>query len=103
MKLNINLKLYLLAIIICIGSISANASSITTEPIATDTTEVVNMLRRLDNIYRMDKSNLKKDKKKELRNEVRAIKGKLKASNNGGIYISGGAVLVIIILLIILL
>jgi biopolymer transport protein ExbD len=57
---------------------------------------------RLNEINKMDKSNLSSSDKRHLRKEVRGIKQQLKASN-GGVYISGGAIIIILILLIILL
>jgi len=60
------------------------------------------LLLRLDEIKKSDKSDLKASEKKELRNEVRAINSELKAIGSG-VYISGAALIVIIILLIVLL
>ncbi len=57
---------------------------------------------RLNEIKEMDKTNLTKKEKKELRNEVNTIKQQL-SHIGGGVYISAGAVIVILILLIILL
>lgn len=66
----------------------------------TEKVEQSNALQiRLNAINTMDKSNLTLSEKKELRNEVKAIK---KASN-GGVYISVGGLLIIILLLVILL
>ena len=60
------------------------------------------LVTRLNEIKNIDKSNLTFSEKKILRQEVRDIKGKLKAMD-GYIYISAGTLLLIIILLIILL
>jgi len=60
------------------------------------------LLKRLYEIDKMDKSNLKPREKRELRKEVRSIKSQLRAVA-GGVYISAGAVILIVILLIILL
>ncbi len=60
------------------------------------------LLARLDEIKAMDKSNLSRLEKKELRIEVRETKAKLK-SMNGGVYLSTGAIIIIILLLILLL
>jgi len=59
------------------------------------------LLLRLDEIKKSDKSELKASEKKELRSEVRSINSELKSIGNG-VYISGAALLVIIILLIVL-
>ncbi len=60
------------------------------------------LLLRLDEIKKSDKSDLKASEKKELRSEVKAINSELKSIGNG-VYISGAALIVIIILLIVLL
>lgn len=61
--------------------------------------EVKVMLSRIDEIKAMDKSTMSTSEKKELRKEVKAIKGTLAA---GGVYISVGAILIIVLLLILL-
>ncbi len=60
------------------------------------------LTNRLDELKAIDKSELERSEKKELRKEVVEIKKELKEQRGAGIYISGGALLVIIILLIIL-
>jgi hypothetical protein len=59
------------------------------------------LLSRLDEIHAMDLSALNKAEKKELRQEVRAIKSELKAIQ--GVYLSVGAILIIILILVLLL
>lgn len=59
------------------------------------------LLTRLHEINDMDKANLSATKKKELRQEVRAIKTELKAAN--GVYLSVGAIIIIVLLLVLLL
>ena len=59
------------------------------------------MLKRLNEIKEMDKSNMTKPEKKVLRKEVREIQ-KVMANGNGGIFISVGALIIIILLLIII-
>ncbi|MEL0454950.1 hypothetical protein WJN01_01830 [Flavobacteriaceae bacterium SZ-1-7] len=63
--------------------------------------EIKIMMDRLYEIKEMDKSNLNRDEKKELREEVRTIKKTVRASGNG-IYISSGAIIIILLLIIIL-
>jgi hypothetical protein len=58
---------------------------------------------RLNEIFIMDKSNLKPSDKKVLRNEVNNISRQLKTYYGSVIYISGGTLLVIILILILLL
>jgi hypothetical protein len=60
------------------------------------------LLDRLDEIKSMDKSAMGRIDKKDLRNEVRAIKSELKSSG-GGVYLSVGAIVIILLLLILLL
>jgi len=63
--------------------------------------EVRTMLNRLDEIKDMDKSELTRVERKELRTEVRTIKREMRASGNG-LYISTGAIIIILLLIIIL-
>lgn len=64
--------------------------------------EVKVMYDRLEEIKKMDKSEMTRAEKKELRKEVRAIKSELKSTGNG-VYLSVGAIIIIILLLILLL
>lgn len=59
------------------------------------------LVSRLFAIKTMDISNMGSSEKKELRKEVRGIKGQLKELG-GGVYLSVGALIVIILLLILL-
>ena len=59
------------------------------------------LILRLNEIYKMDRSDMDGPMKQELKKEVLSIKDKLQELN-GGIYISGGALLVIILLIILL-
>ena len=59
------------------------------------------LVSRLFAIKTMDISNMASSEKKELRKEVRGIKGQLKELG-GGVYLSVGAIIVIILLLILL-
>jgi hypothetical protein len=80
----------------------------TIEPITTSSNpkevpaSVKILLNRLEEIKKMDKSNLNSSEKKELRKEVRTIKKTLKSTGNG-VYLSIGAIIIIILLLILLL
>jgi hypothetical protein len=60
------------------------------------------LIERLDEIKEMDKSELTRSEKKELRNEVREIKQEIRGSNRG-VFISVGSLVLIAILLILLL
>ena len=57
---------------------------------------------RLNEINKMDKSNLTTSDKRELRKEVRSIKKQM-SELGGGVYISVAAIIIILLLLIILL
>jgi hypothetical protein len=59
------------------------------------------MLNRLYEIREKAKTKLSSSQKKELRNEVRAIKEKMK-STRPGVYLSIGAIIIIILLLILI-
>lgn len=60
------------------------------------------LISRLNEIKDMDKSDLSRVEKRELRKEVKAIKADLKSSGNG-IYLSVGAIIIVILLLILIL
>lgn len=79
---------------------AAPAAPATEKPV--ESAEATQLLRRLDEIKAMDKSNLNRTEKKALRQEVKGIKKDLRAVS-GGIYLSVGAIIVIALLLILLL
>jgi len=95
----------LLTIAISIVPNISMASEIMPKPTAPTPTEIPAeihvMLNRLEEIKDMDKSDLKRSERKELREEVRTIKKNVKASGNG-LYISSGAIIIILLLIIIL-
>ena len=84
------------------NALNTVASSSITAPKPNEQAEAKALLRRLDEINAMDKSNLSASDKNNLQKEVRSIRYQLKHIS-GGIYISFGAIIIIIILLIILL
>jgi hypothetical protein len=59
------------------------------------------LTRRLEEIKAIDKSQLRRSERKQLRTEVKAINKELKELG-GGVYLSVGAVIIIILLLILL-
>lgn len=74
-----------------------------TEEIKLSEADVAKTLNaRLIEIKKMDKRGLSAIQKKELRDEVKAIKSELKA-NGGGVYLSLGGILLIVLLLVLLL
>lgn len=64
--------------------------------------EINSLLFRLNQINELDKSDLSRSEKIQLRGEVKQIEEKL-ATHSNGIYLSAGAIIIIVILLIILL
>lgn len=60
------------------------------------------LVQRLEEIKSMDRSELTRTEKKELRKEVKEIKKEMKAMK-GGVYLSVSAIIIIILLLILLL
>ncbi|WP_333600777.1 hypothetical protein [Flavobacterium sp.] len=90
----------------CTAPTFANpVTPVTTTAIATAPSEDAKaeiLMKRLEEIKEMDKSNLSRAEKKELRKEVKAIKATMKASSNG-VYLSVGAIIIIILLLILIL
>ncbi len=63
--------------------------------------EIQTMINRVYEIKEMDRSSLTMTERKELKQELRAIKSEMKAVN--GVYLSIGAILIIVLLLILLL
>lgn len=57
---------------------------------------------RVEEIRQMDKSDLSRTEKKELRKELKELKNQARAMN-GGVYLSVGAIIIIILLLILIL
>lgn len=68
-----------------------------------ESVEMQVLRNRLNEIRAMNKSNLSRAEKKELRQELRGMNSSAAAGNNRGIYLSIGAVIIIILLLILLL
>lgn len=73
-----------------------------TELTAEQRVELNRIISRVDEIKAMDKSNLSRAEKKELRKELKEMKKKANAMG-GGVYLSVGAIIIIILLLILIL
>jgi hypothetical protein len=102
MKNLLKIGFFLLLIMVTIPSNSMNVSSnATVNSTPLDKSEANRMTNRLNEIESIDKSNLSRPEKRELRREVKAIKKTMDSS--GGVYISVGALILIVVLLIILL
>jgi hypothetical protein len=73
-----------------------------TEMTAEQKVQFEKIVNRVEEIRKMDKSNLTRVEKKELRKELREMKDKARALS-GGVYLSVGAIIIIILLLILIL
>ncbi|WEK18927.1 MAG: hypothetical protein P0Y49_19320 [Candidatus Pedobacter colombiensis] len=91
---------------LAIGANTVSASDKTnkaaTEMTAEQKVQLERITTRVEEIRDMDKSNLSRAEKKELRKELRELKSQARAMG-GGIYLSVGAIIIIILLLIIIL
>jgi hypothetical protein len=108
-------KLYLitLTMMLCLAAFSTHAATttdntpLTKEAIANMTPEqkearLEEIKQRVTEIKAMDKSQLTRPERKELRTELKGLKYEA-AGMGGGIYLSVGAIIIIILLLILLL
>jgi len=84
------------------SAIVAPASSQINSATKTDNARAQVLLQRLENIRSMNKSEMTRLEKKNLRNEVKDIKKEMKTMS-GGVYLSVGAIIVVILLLILIL
>ncbi|MBC8985665.1 hypothetical protein H9X96_07730 [Pedobacter sp. N36a] len=100
--------IYSLALIFMLG-VSANtvvaaekSNHPKTEMTAEQQVQLKRITERVEEIKSMDKSNLSRTEKKELRKELKELKKQSKALG-GGVYLSVGAIIIIILLLILIL
>ncbi|WP_114941549.1 hypothetical protein [Mucilaginibacter endophyticus] len=109
-------KVYLLALTLLLSFTALNTfaadshalTPLSKEEIATMTTEqkqarVEEIKARVNEIKAMDKSELNKAERKELRTELKSMKKEANALGGGGIYLSVGAIIIIILVLILIL
>jgi hypothetical protein len=82
--------------------VSAAVADPASSPVKTENPRAQQLLQRLEVIRGMDRSELTRTERKELRKEVKGIKKEMKAMK-GGVYLSIGAILIIILLLILIL
>ena len=100
--------IYTLALIFTLGiSVnSASAANSASKPATELTTDqqakLDKITNRVEEIREMDKSQLSRTEKVELRKELREMKNQAKAIS-GGVYLSVGAIIIIILLLILIL
>lgn len=64
---------------------------------------VATIIKRVEEIKAMDRSNLSRAERKELKKELRNLNKEARVFGRGGIYLSVGAILVIILILILVL
>jgi hypothetical protein len=98
-------KTAILIVITLLFPFQSNAlvsDSLTSNKAVTEKIIVNAMINRLEEIKSMDKSNMTRVEKKELRKEVKSINANLRSTNNG-VYLSVGAIIIIVLLLILLL
>ena len=102
-KLSIYFMLLLLSVNIIPTSAYAevNRTNIATKNPKEVPAEAKILLNRLREIQKMDKSEMTKVEKKELRKEVKTIKTTLRTSYSG-VYLSVGAIIIIILLLLLI-
>ncbi|EDM37328.1 seryl-tRNA synthetase [Pedobacter sp. BAL39] len=100
--------IYSLALIFMLG-VSANtvlaaekSEKNKTEMTAEQKVQLKRITDRVEEIRDMDKSDLSKSDRKELRKELRELKKQARAMG-GGVYLSVGAIIIIILLLILIL
>jgi hypothetical protein len=85
---------------LCSNGRTLSVGSVSIETV-NKTPDVAVLEARLHEIKDMDRSNLSKDEKRALREEVRSIRTEL-INSNQGVYISFGALVIIILLLVII-
>ena len=97
---------FLILVLAAIMPIQLYANSTNTIPANEPKTEAEayasKLIQRLEEIKAMDKSNLTRADKKNLRKEVRSIKEELRTTGNG-VYLSIGAIIIILLILILIL
>ena len=104
-KFIFGITIFFMAIAIALPAISSNNVSdptLTNKPAKVENSANQPLMLRLNEIKGMDKSELTRLEKKNLRKEVKDIKKEMSV-NNGGIYLSVGAIIIVILLLILLL
>lgn len=104
------LSIGVLAVFVILAFLPSQALAISKTAAATgitatdpeDSELIADLNNRLNEISQIDRSDLSRSEKKDLRKEVRAIKSELKALN-GGIYLSIGTIILVALILILVL
>jgi len=84
------------------NTVSAAENKDKKEMTAEQQVQLQRITNRVEEIKAMDKSNLSKAEKKELKSELKEMKKQARAMG-GGVYLSVGAIIIIILLLILIL
>lgn len=97
-------QIYFLLTVFILASTSLVAAEIKPNPALTENqnARVEQISTRVNEIKNMDKSELSRQDRKDLRNELKEMKKEAKAMN-GGVFLSVGAIIIIILLLILIL
>jgi len=97
-------QIYLLLTLFVLASTSLVAAEIKPTPGMTEsqTARIEQISKRVEEIKNMDKSELSRQDRKDLRSELKEMKKEAKALS-GGVYLSVGAIIIIILLLILIL
>jgi cell shape-determining protein MreC len=102
------LRIFVVSLIMLASSlsVSANTNGLTPDkadkaPTAQQQQRLLEIETRVNQIKAIDKSQLTKAERKELRSELKELKKE--ARKGGGIYLSTGAVIIVVLLLVILL
>jgi hypothetical protein len=102
---NLFQKTVLLFVLMLLFSIQSNAMIVDSVSVPKPSIEEINstiLINRLEEIKKMDKSDMTRVEKRVLRKEVKSIKAKLQTTSRG-VYLSVGAIIIIVLLLILLL
>lgn len=93
------------ALSISAGTVSAadKNNKAKTEMTAEQKVQLERITSRVEEIRDMDKSDLSREERKELRKELKELKKEARAIGAGGVYLSVGAIIIIILLLILIL
>ena len=99
-------KIYFLATAIILSLVSPAVMANDAKPVKAPLTEqqqikLQNIEQRVQEIKTMDRSNLSRAERKDLRKELQEMKKEAKALS-GGVYLSVGAIIIIILLLILI-
>ena len=96
---------FALVLMMSIGANNVSAATKNDKPEMTLEQKAVldRITNRVEEIRHMDKSDMSRAEKKELRKELKAMKAEANAAAGGGVYLSVGAIIIIILLLILIL